>query len=88
MHTCRIKTKSPGADGHRNLLFGKRAGGPGGGGTACRPLPRSGSGSSRTCLHVLAGRVDAPKICTRQFECYHCGFDQLLDDMDDEFVKT
>ena len=39
-------------------------------------------GRSRMCLHVLTGRVDAPKVCTRQFECYHCGFDQLLDVMD------
>ena len=47
-----------------------------------RPLPGVDSGSSRICLHVLTGRVDVPKVCTRQFECYHCGFDQLLDDMD------
>ena len=40
------------------------------------------AGRSRMCLHVLTGRVDAPKVCTRQFECYHCGFDQLLDEMD------
>jgi hypothetical protein len=46
-----------------------------------RPLAYA-PGRSRICLHVLTGRVDAPKVCTRQFECYHCGFDQLLDEMD------
>ena len=55
----------------------------GGGGPATSRLsPRSDTGFSRACLHVLTGRVDVPKVCTRQFECYHCAFDQLLDDMD------
>ena len=47
-----------------------------------RPALRIDSGSARVCLHVLTGRVDMPKVCTRQFECYHCAFDQLLDDME------
>ena len=46
------------------------------------PLSGIESGFSRLCHHVLSGRVEAPKICTRQYECYHCGFDQMLDDMD------
>ena len=52
-------------------------------GTATRGQPpRIDPGCSKVCLHVLTGRVDVPKVCTRQFECYHCGFDQLLDEMD------
>jgi glycine cleavage system H lipoate-binding protein len=39
-------------------------------------------GSSRPCRHALTGRIDAPKICTQSYECYHCSFDQMLDDMD------
>ena len=39
-------------------------------------------GASRPCRHVLTGRVDAPKICTMNYECYHCAFDQMLDESD------
>ncbi len=39
-------------------------------------------GASRPCRHTLTGRFSAPKICTRNYECYHCSFDQMLDDMD------
>lgn len=39
-------------------------------------------GSERPCRHVLTGRIDAPKICAMNYECYHCSFDQMLDDMD------
>ena len=39
-------------------------------------------GASRPCRHVLTGRIDAPKICPNNYECYHCTFDQMLDDMD------
>jgi glycine cleavage system H lipoate-binding protein len=39
-------------------------------------------GASRPCRHALTGRVDAPKICTMNYECYHCSFDQMLDEMD------
>ncbi len=34
------------------------------------------------CRHVLTGRVDAPKTCTRSYECYHCEYDQMLDKED------
>jgi len=82
MQIHRIKTGSSATDGYRGRLSGKR---PEHGGSACydnRRFLRTESGRSRVCLHVLTGRVDAPKICTREFECYHCGFDQLLDDME------
>lgn len=39
-------------------------------------------GSARPCRHALTGRVDAPKICTMDYECYHCTYDQLLDEED------
>ncbi|MCG6892720.1 MAG: glycine cleavage system protein H [Desulfobacteraceae bacterium] len=39
-------------------------------------------GASRPCRHALTGRVQAPKICTMNYECYHCTFDQMLDEMD------
>ncbi len=39
-------------------------------------------GTSRPCLHTLTGRIDAPKICTMGYECYHCPFDQSLDQED------
>jgi len=40
-------------------------------------------GCSRLCRHVVSGRIQAPKICTRNDECYHCAFDQMLDAVDD-----
>jgi len=45
-------------------------------------LKRNYDGASRPCRHALTGRIDAPKICTNNYECYHCQFDQMLDDMD------
>jgi glycine cleavage system H lipoate-binding protein len=39
-------------------------------------------GAERPCRHALSGRVDAPKICTMNYECYHCAFDQMMDEID------
>jgi glycine cleavage system H lipoate-binding protein len=39
-------------------------------------------GTSRPCRHALTGRVNAPKICTMSYECYHCPYDQVLDEID------
>jgi len=39
-------------------------------------------GSERPCRHALTGRIDAPKICPMNYECYHCTFDQMLDEED------
>lgn len=39
-------------------------------------------GASRPCRHVLTGRISAPKVCPLNYECYHCTYDQMLDDMD------
>jgi hypothetical protein len=43
-------------------------------------------GSARQCYHVLSGRTEAPKLCIWNHECYHCAFDQLLDNFD--FVRA
>jgi len=45
-------------------------------------LRKKYTGSSRPCRHTLTGRVDAPKICVSNYECYHCAYDQLLDEQD------
>jgi glycine cleavage system H lipoate-binding protein len=45
-------------------------------------LKNSYRGASRPCRHALTGRIDAPKICTLNYECYHCAFDQMLDEAD------
>ncbi len=39
-------------------------------------------GSSRPCRHALTGRINAPKLCTLDYECHHCPFDQMLDEQD------
>ena len=41
-------------------------------------------GSERPCRHYLTGRIDAPKICPLNYECFHCTFDQMLDELDFE----
>jgi len=43
----------------------------------------SNNGRRKPCVHVLSGRVDGPKTCMVNFECYHCAFDQWLDYMDE-----
>ena len=45
-------------------------------------LQKKYCGASRPCRHSLTGRIDAPKICAMNYECYHCSFDQMLDEMD------
>ncbi|MGD8984029.1 MAG: glycine cleavage system protein H [Desulfobacteraceae bacterium] len=45
-------------------------------------LQKNYHGASRPCRHALTGRVNAPKICTMNYECYHCPYDQMLDEMD------
>jgi len=42
-------------------------------------------GPARPCRHTLTGRFSGPKICTSNYECHHCSFDQMLDEMD--FLK-
>jgi glycine cleavage system H lipoate-binding protein len=45
-------------------------------------LKKKYHGAARPCRHALTGRVDAPNICTLGYECYHCPYDQMLDDAD------
>jgi len=37
-------------------------------------------GSSRPCRHTLTGSISVPKICSLDYECYHCAYDQMLDE--------
>lgn len=37
-------------------------------------------GAERLCRHVLTGRIDAPKIYPLSYECFHCAFDQMMDE--------
>lgn len=39
-------------------------------------------GAERPCRYALTGRIEAPKICPLNYECYHCAFDQMMDDLD------
>ncbi len=39
-------------------------------------------GAERPCRYALTGRIDAPKICPMNYECFHCSFDQMMDDLD------
>jgi len=39
-------------------------------------------GTERPCRHALTGRTDAPKICSMNYECNHCSYDQWLDEYD------
>ncbi len=39
------------------------------------------------CLHVEKGRIQTPKICIRDYECWHCGFDQWLEEMETSRTK-
>ncbi len=38
--------------------------------------------SNNPCRHALTGRVTASKVCTNNYECSHCAYDQMLDDED------
>ncbi|MBW2017948.1 MAG: glycine cleavage system protein H [Deltaproteobacteria bacterium] len=39
-------------------------------------------GASRPCRHYLTGHIEAPKICSWNYECYHCPYDQMMDELD------
>jgi glycine cleavage system H lipoate-binding protein len=41
------------------------------------------------CRHALTGRAASTKICPYNYECYHCPYDQWLDDYDErEFTQA
>ena len=46
-------------------------------------LQKKYAGADRPCRHYLTGRTDAPKICVLNYECYHCAYDQMLDECDE-----
>jgi hypothetical protein len=39
------------------------------------------------CLQAESGRTEIPKICTRNYECRHCAFDQWLDEMEERDIS-
>jgi len=45
-------------------------------------LKKDYHGAVRPCRHALTGRISATKICTMNYKCYHCPYDQMLDDFD------
>ncbi|MDM8548858.1 glycine cleavage system protein H [Desulfobacterales bacterium HSG2] len=51
-------------------------------------LRKNYEGASRPCRHVLTGRIDTPKICVMNYECYHCAFDQMLDEADTQLTNA
>ncbi len=64
-----------------DVLGGSARGSVGGSGWA-RHLKHMYTWTNNPCRHVLTGRVDAPKTCTMNYECYHCEYDQMLDEED------
>lgn len=38
--------------------------------------------TKQLCRHVMTGRISYPKICAMNYECYHCEFDQWLEEID------
>ena len=43
---------------------------------------RRSPGAERHCRHFMTGRIENPKICPMNYECYHCPYDQMLDEVD------
>ena len=37
----------------------------------------------RSCVHAEKGGAGIPKICIRDYECWHCAFDQWIEDMEE-----
>lgn len=40
----------------------------------------------RSCVHAENGRAGIPKICIRDYECWHCAFDQWIEEMEERRV--
>ena len=45
------------------------------------------TGLSQVCHHVSAERINAPKRCMLNHECFHCAYDQWLDAIDFEKMQ-
>jgi hypothetical protein len=43
---------------------------------------KKGTRPSLLCHHVSEGRLNAPKRCMLNHECYHCAYDQWLEAID------
>jgi hypothetical protein len=42
---------------------------------------------TRYCLRVESGEPGIPKMCILNHECYHCGFDQWMDALEDSEIS-
>jgi glycine cleavage system H lipoate-binding protein len=52
-------------------------------------IKKGHKGETRLCRHSLTGRIDTAKICVRNYECFHCEYDQWMDETGrSEFAKT
>jgi hypothetical protein len=40
----------------------------------------------RSCVHAENGRAEIPKICIRDYECWHCAFDQWIEELEERQV--
>jgi len=38
-------------------------------------------GNQKWCFHAAQGRLEIPKLCIRNFECWHCAFNYWLEDV-------
>jgi hypothetical protein len=38
-------------------------------------------GNNKWCLYAENGRMEIPKICIRNFECWHCSFYYWLEEV-------
>ncbi|MFC1580498.1 hypothetical protein ACFL4N_06240 [Thermodesulfobacteriota bacterium] len=36
----------------------------------------------RPCIHAQEGRAEMPKICIHHSECWHCPFDQWIEEIE------
>jgi glycine cleavage system H lipoate-binding protein len=38
-------------------------------------------GDTKPCRHYITGSISSPKTCPINYECYHCKYDQLMDEL-------
>jgi hypothetical protein len=45
-----------------------------------KEMPFETAHSTPVCIHTKTGRTRINKTCLRNYECWHCAFDQWLDE--------
>jgi len=53
---------------------------PAGQGISAKSVKTPQKWPAMLCRHVLSGMVRAHKVCCKNYECYHCAYDQMIDD--------